>query len=367
MKILIDARVTKDRTAGISTYVVNLVTNLARIDYKNEYNLLVSDDSFEELVKEYSNFKTVYTNIPWLSFQEQIRLPLLLRKLKPDVFHATSFVVPRIRVCPTVITIHDLIHIIFRRDYSLVHRLYYRFIVKPALQHASLITTDSHASQNDLIKHFDLEPSKIKVVWAGVEERYGEINQREIEKFKERYNLPDKFMLYVGNHKSHKNLERLFESFSQFSTDSSWFLVITGREDEYIKGLKIKYGLDKIKCVGFLNQSEMPRLYQSAHIFVMPSLYEGFGLPILEAMAAGTPAITSDLSSTAEIADSAALLVNPYNVGEIKKAMFRLATDNAFRASLQKKGRERVQLFTWEKCARQFLNIYETVTASSCF
>jgi glycosyltransferase involved in cell wall biosynthesis len=240
-----------------------------------------------------------------------------------------------------------------------------------ATHRSSRILTVSEASKRDILEYFRVPPSKIDVIYNAIDERFGEAPAaEEIARVRERYQLNDPFVLYAGNIKPHKNLERLIEAF--YTLRRGGFehvkLIIIGDEISKYATLRRavhKYKLHKhVRFFGFVADQTLAILYRLAALFVFPSLYEGFGLPPLEAMAGGTPVITSNVSSLPEVVGDAAILINPLDADEIAGAMRRVLSDAVLRADLRERGLRRVREFSWERSVARVRQIYDEVLTS---
>jgi len=360
MQVVIDARMVDSKGFGLGRYVYNLLKNLIKIDQANQYTLLVNDDFLAPLVANASNFNLLKVNIPWLSVFEQIKIPWVIRKLKPDLFHATSFSAPMLQPYPTIVTICDLIHLVFPEHYSLLHKFYFKFFLKKVLNKAKRVITISECSKRDIISHYNIPQEKVTVTYLAVEESFQPIGEQDkINDFKQRMGLPKRFILYVGTRKKHKNIAGLIKAYSLLPREDC-FLVLSGSMDQALLDLIKKYKVeDRVVCIGKIEDSELPLLYNAADLFVFPSRYEGFGLPPLEAMACGVPVVTSNAASLPEVVGDAARLVDPDNSKEMAMAMSKVLNQENLRKELIQKGIMRARLFSWEKCARETLNLYK--------
>ena len=367
MRIAIDAR--KLRDYGIGTYVRNLLRYLSRIDHTTEYVLLCrgEDCGFEEELGE--NFRSVVENAPAYSIREQISVPVALRREAIDLFHAPHYVLPPLTPCRSVVTIHDCIHLRFPQ--YLPNRLgsaYARASMWTAAHRSNRVLTVSEASKRDILRYFHIPESKIDVIYNAIDERFGQTPpDEEIARVRERYQLNDPFVLYAGNIKPHKNLERLIEAFHTLRRggfDEVKLLIIGDEISKYasLRRAVHKHKLHKhVRFFGFVSDQTLAALYRLAAVFVFPSLYEGFGLPPLEAMASGTPVITSNVSSLPEVVGDAAILIDPYEPDAIADAMRRVLTDEALRATLRARGLARVREFSWERSVTRVREIYGEV------
>jgi glycosyltransferase involved in cell wall biosynthesis len=370
VRIAIDAR--KLRDYGIGTYVRNLLRHLSRIDTTTEYVLLCRP-AYCEIVEELGeNFRAVAEPSPAYSVREQLTIPMDLRRERIDLFHAPHYVLPPLTPCRSIVTIHDCIHLRFPQ--YLPNRLAYAYArgsLWIAAHRSARILTVSEASKRDILRYFRVPERKIAVIYNAIDERFGETPApEEIERVRERYQLNDPFVLYAGNIKPHKNLERLIEAFYALRRrgfEQVKLLIIGDEISKYatLRRAVHRYKLHKhVRFFGFVPDQTLAILYRLAKVFVFPSLYEGFGLPPLEAMASGTPVITSNVSSLPEVVGDAALLIDPYEPDALADAMARVLTDPTLQADLRCRGYARVQEFSWERSVRRVREIYEEVVAS---
>lgn len=367
MRIAIDARKLHD--FGIGTYVRNLVQQLARIDQNTEYVLLCREPDAGFADQLGANFRTVVERAQPYSVSEQFRIPLALIQMHADLFHAPHYVLPPLVPCRSVVTIHDCIHLIFPQYLpSRLAYTYARASIWAAIRRAERVLTVSEASKSDILRCFDVPAEKIVVTYNAIDDRFlTEPPEADVVRTRERYQLAGPFVLYVGNIKPHKNLERLIEAFDQVRRQGfdQLTLVIIGDQITKLQGLRRavhRHKLHKqVRFLGFVAPEVLSVLYRLARVFVFPSLYEGFGLPPLEAMASGTPVLSSNVSSLPEVLGDAALLVDPYSAEAIADGIVRLLTDEALRATLRARGLAKVREYSWEASVRKVREIYEEV------
>jgi glycosyltransferase involved in cell wall biosynthesis len=370
LRIAIDAR--KLRDYGIGTYVRALVRHLSRIDTNTEYVLLCRRQDCGIVDELGENFRAVIESSPAYSIREQFSVPMDLRREGITLFHAPHYVLPPLTPCKSVVTIHDCIHLRFPQ--YLPNKLgyaYARASLWAATHRASRVLTVSEASKRDILRYFRVPPQKIDVIYNAIDERFSQMpDPQEMSRVEERYQLHDPFILYAGNIKPHKNLERLIEAFHMLrkgGMDQVKLLIIGDEISKYatLRRAVHKYKLHKhVRFFGFVPDSTLAVLYRLAGVFVFPSLYEGFGLPPLEAMASGTPVITSNVSSLPEVVGDAALLIDPYEPEAIADAMHRVLTDGTLREDLRRKGLARAAGFSWDRSVRRVREIYAEVLAS---
>lgn len=369
MRIAIDAR--KLRDYGIGTYVRNLLRHLARLDRTTDY-VVVCHEADEQLVARLGeNFRPLLDSSPGYSVREQLTVPLDLRRARVDLFHAPHYVLPPLTPCPSVVTIHDCIHLRFPQ--YLPNRFAYAYAKSSlwvATHRSSRILTVSEASKRDILRYFHVAEMKIDVIPNAIDERFwAPPPEEEVAHVRERYQLDAPFVLYAGNIKPHKNIDRLIEAFHLLRKrgfDEVKLLIIGDEISKYatLRRAVHRYKLHKhVRFFGFVDDKTLASLYRLARVFVFPSLYEGFGLPPLEAMASGTPVITSNVSSLPEVVGDAALLIDPYEPEAISDAMQRVLSDAGLRADLRARGLARARHFSWERSIGRVREIYQEVLA----
>jgi glycosyltransferase involved in cell wall biosynthesis len=371
VKVAIDARKLHD--FGIGTYIRNLLRHVARMDRETEFVLLCQEPDLGIAAQLGPNFRTVLERSPNYSIREQLHIPWLLMRERPDVFHAPHYVLPPAVRCPSVVTIHDTIHLTFPQYLpNRVAFAYARGSMWAAARRSHRILTVSEASKRDILHFFDVPPEKIVVVHNAIDERFSrEPRAEDVARVRERFQLQQQFVLYAGNIKPHKNLERLIEAFNglrRSGLDDLKLLIIGDQISKYpaLRRAVHRHKLHKhVRFLGYLPDDTLAILYRLAAVFVFPSLYEGFGLPALEAMASGTPVVTSNVSSLPEVTGDAAVLVDPYDVGAIEAGMRRVLTDPQLAADMRRRGLLRAREFSWERSVAKTWQVYQEVGAAS--
>jgi glycosyltransferase involved in cell wall biosynthesis len=367
MRIAIDAR--KLRDFGIGTYLRNILMELSRLDRETEYVVLCRPDDVESGEVLGRNFRMVPETAAPYSIAEQFRIPLALAREGVKLVHEPHYVLPPLVRCRSVVTIHDCIHLMFPEylPNKLAH-LYAKGSMWTATRKADRILTVSEASKKDILHFFNVAPEKVEVIYNAIDERFlAPADAKRMDLVRQRYQLDHPFALYVGNIKPHKNIERLIDAFGRARTrgPDNFKLIIIGDEISKYPALRQsvhKHKLDKhVRFLGFQPMETLAAFYRLARAFVFPSLYEGFGLPPLEAMACGTPVVTSNVSSLPEVAGGAALLVDPYDEDAIADAMIRAVTDESLRAELIEKGVQRARTFSWTHSVKKIHGIYMEV------
>jgi glycosyltransferase involved in cell wall biosynthesis len=369
VRIAIDAR--KLRDYGIGTYIRNLLRHLSRLDQSTDYIVLCRDEDAAFASELGENFRAVSDNAGAYSIREQVSVPLDLRREQADLFHAPHYVLPPLTPCRSVVTIHDCIHLRFPQYLpSRLGYAYARSSLWIAAHRSARILTVSEASKRDILEYFSVPESKIAVIYNAIDERFNEEPPAdEVMRVRERYQLNDPFILYAGNIKPHKNLERLIEAFHLIRKGELEYVKLLIIGDEISKYATLRrtvhrYKLHKhVRFFGFVPDATLAILYRLARVFVFPSLYEGFGLPPLEAMASGTPVITSNVSSLPEVVGDAAMLIDPYQPDAIAGAMRRVMLDDRLRDDMRERGFARVREFSWGRSVRRIKEIYDEVLA----
>jgi glycosyltransferase involved in cell wall biosynthesis len=364
MRIAIDARKLHD--FGIGTYVRNILHGLARIDEETEFIVICRPADSDAVGELGANFRAVPETARPYSIGEQVWIPISLVRERAHLVHEPHYVLPIATRCRSVVTIHDCIHLIFPQYLPgrLAH-LYARTTMWAAAHRSDRVLTVSEASKRDILRFFDIPPDKVTVIYNAIDDRFlAAPDEERMDLVRQRYQLNHPFLLYVGNIRPHKNLERLIDAFSRVREGGleDLRLVIIGDELSKYPALRQavhRHRVDKyVRFFGFQPHETLAAFYRLARAFVFPSLYEGFGLPPLEAMACGTPVITSNASSLPEVCGEAALLVDPYDSFSIADAIRRTVTDETLRADLVAKGSARVRQFSWRDSVAAVHRIY---------
>ncbi len=369
MRIAVDIR--KINEFGVGTYIWNLVRNIAAIDVENEYFLIGSHRNVHELGPLPANFKQLYQPEEDRFWRNNVVVPLAVRGQRVDVLHVPHHEAPYFTTTNLVVTIHDCVHLLFPHEDSTKIQNYRSYLqTKRVVEKAKHVLAVSRSTKDDLINIFELPESKISVVHNALDERFAFTHVLdERKRVLERYQLKDPFVLYSGKIRPHKNLHRLIEAFavlkSELAEDERYKnlkLIIIGDElskHQYLRLTVIRSGAQQdVRFFGFVPYPILRVFYQSAELFAFPSLYEGFGLPPLEAMANRTPVLASNTSSLPEVLEDAALLVNPENVFDIARGMKSILVDQVVRQKLIQKGVDQVGKFSWRVAAQKVLETY---------
>lgn len=356
MRIGIDVQSTTGKPSGLGYYTKNLVKNLKTIDFNNEY-ILFENKFFQ------GNLSTP-KRIVW----EQVLLSIKAKQNKIDLLHVPAFSPPLARNCKLVVTIHDLIGIRFpENNLSLFSRFYWGKYLPQTAKNADLIITDSECSKKDIVDLLNISSEKVKVIYLAAGEEFRRVeDMKKITEVKIKYNIGKcPYVLYVGNIEWRKNLILLIEAWEKTTVPKGCKLVIVGTRTKFSENLfriiKGKNLEDKVIVTEYIPIDDLVLLYNGASLFVYPSLYEGFGLPVLEAMSCGVPVITSNVSSLPEVVGNAGLLVDPTSIEEINNAMEKVLADEKLRQVLNENSLLQAKKFTWEKTAKETLQVYKMI------
>lgn len=376
MRIGINAFFQEQPSTGSGQYLRHLCRALEEIDQENEYLLLgpagppvVMGLGTGEIGLRVSNRSSNLTKV-WF---EQFTFPLRCRQAGVDVAHVPYFAPPLLPMTRTVVTIHDLVpSVLPAYRGSVLVRLYTK-LVTLAARSADAVITDSQFSKDDIMRHLGLSESAVHIIPLAVDESYRSVEANWVNGARRHYELPPRYIVYLGGFDQRKNVPALIRAYARarVSLDQAFGLVIAGhlpqrrsrlfpdpRQEVEALGLQ-----DAVTFIGWVAEADKPLLYAGASLFVYPSLYEGFGLPPLEAMASGTPVVTSDVASLPEVVGDAAVLVDPQDEQALAEAMVRVLSDAALQAELRQKGQARAREFTWERVAREVLRVYQEVAA----
>jgi len=360
LRVGIIGRDLNKKGGGTKTYILNILKSLSGKKYEGHKFYLIHNcleykghfPSFEETFIEEKN-KLLF---------DYLYVPIWSRKNKLDIVFYPKSTIPFFVRGKKIVTVHDLAYFMpSLHAYTLLNTFFMKRMIKSSCKRADKLIVVSENTKRDIINILGINEEKIKVIYEAADEKYKIMKDKEkLREIKEKYNLSKKFILFTGGITPRKNLVRLIKTFNKISNDISHDLVLTGG-----KGWKNKEELalikhnKKIKRLGFVADENMPYLYNLADIFIYPSLYEGFGLPVLETQACGCPVIASNVSSIPEVGGDSVLYIDPYNIEDIKEKMLRLAKNESLKKDLIRKGFKNVKRFSWDKAAKEILDVIE--------
>jgi glycosyltransferase involved in cell wall biosynthesis len=363
MKVGIDIRSIFGERSGVGQYTYHLVKALAKVDRENGY-LLYSKCAYDLDFLGNDAFRVRIPKPRLWKLWTQVSVPIDTRRLGIDVFHGTNFMVPRFATVPTVATVHDLTAQLFPSTHTIYNRFVQR-IVPFTLGRCKCIITGSQNTKRDIISHFQIDEGKITVIPYGVSDAFEKRQDRAyLGEIRKKLGLPSRYILYVGTLEPRKNLPFLINAFARLKKEEhlDHRLVLAGargwRYRQIFRTIEERNLVKDVLTLGYVRQEDLPGLYTMADLFVYPSLYEGFGLPPLEAMACGVPVITSNSSSLPEVVGNAAMTFDPRDSRGLVEKMRTLMGDEELRRSYIEQGSIRARQFTWERTARETLKVY---------
>jgi glycosyltransferase involved in cell wall biosynthesis len=361
VKIAIDARLILPHPTGIGRVTINLIEALTRLEPGHEY-IAISRDGELPQVRVPESLTHIKAPFGYMSHRVHTDLPGLIRRSGTSLVHFQFYVTPLVCPVPSVVTVHDTIYSRYPEILPKWRQALYRLFMKRSMDQARYVICPSQSTADDIRRFFpSVEQSKLKVVYNGVETRFEPPDVADREKAKAALGLPESYVMYLGNHRKHKNLGRLIRAFSKVAGDVPHMLVMPPAEgkgsDETLQAIS-ECGIAGRVAFHKMPDESLPLFYGLADAFVFPSLYEGFGLPPLEAMASGTPVVCSDSSSLPEVVGDAALLVDPMDTEHIASAIRGVLTDTELAETMRSRGLERARSFSWERTARQTLDAY---------
>ncbi len=387
MRIGIDIRYALHTRRGIGSYILNLLCKLIEIDRENQYFLYTDIDDLEEIIPLQDNFKIVKISLPkylpgrvapgqtkskLFAIWEQILLPIQAYADRLDLLHCTGNTAP-LYLHPSielVLTVHDVMFAlpstILPKPKSLNSRLFSQYctwLLPWVVRRSNQTIAVSNYSKQDIITYTQIDPQKIQVIYPGIDPRFKRVDEQTISEIRLKLALPDKFVFAFGAPDPRKNTTTAIDSFLNFcQANADRSLVIAGVNDTYkatlLQQIAASPFKQRITILPFVNDADLVSIYNAADLVLYPSLYEGCGFPVLEAMACGTPVIASNVTSIPEVAGDAAILIDPLDIDGITAALVKLSTDLDLRQSLIDRGYRQAQTFSWRRTAQENLNIY---------
>ncbi|MCX7792487.1 MAG: glycosyltransferase family 4 protein [Chloroflexaceae bacterium] len=356
------------RRAGISHYVEQVLIQLGQIDRSNRYSIYTTRGLDQRALGLPDNFRVIPSRLPTINPRvripwEQVLAPLLLRRSGADLFHGVHSVVPLTCPVPSVVTVHDLAFIRFPQTFRAYNRIYLDVATRLSVRRAARILVVSEHTRREVIGLLGVAPDRVVVTPNAVREHFRPPDPALLEAFRACKGLPERFVLYVGTLEPRKNLTTLLEAYAEVARRQATPLLVGGGKgwlyDAVFQRLEALGLREQVRFVGYLDEEELPLWYAAATVFVFPSIYEGFGMPPLEAMACGTPVVASNTSSLPEVVGDAGLTVSPYDSAALAEAISRVLDDADLRQELRERGLRQARAFSWRVTAERTLAAYE--------
>ncbi|MCC7355735.1 MAG: glycosyltransferase family 4 protein [Anaerolineae bacterium] len=374
MRICVDVSAAVHHRAGLGRYAHELTAALLDVDAGDEYVVFYNRPARAQVAPPLDRLRHLTTNLP----NKPWRLSALFAhfaglpqdRLFPgiDLFHAADHLLPRFSRARSVFTLHDLAFRFYPETHTALNRWFLNVMMPRFLRSADAVIAVSEHTKRDAVRAYEIDEAKVRVIYEGVHPRFRPADPEAMEAVRRKYGLPDRFILSVGTIEPRKNLDTLLAAYRLLrGQGTAHKLVVVGKKGWLYEGFFRRLrelGLEgEVIFPGFIPDNDLPAFYSSAELFAFPSLYEGFGLPPLEAMACGAPVVCADSSSLPEVVGDAALLLPPLDVVAWAEAMRRLACDADLRATLRARGPARARRFSWERAARETVEVYRRVMA----
>jgi len=372
MRICINASPAVHHVAGLGRYTQELMTALLAIDSENQYVAFYNRPSEAKVDPPLDRIPHLTTNLPTKPWRFSALLAHFTRipqdRMFPhvDLFHATDHLLPRFSGVRSVFTLHDLVFRFYHETHKLLNRWFLTLMMPRFLKAADAVLAVSEWTKKDGVELYGLDEDRIRVIYEGVKPRFRPASAESMSALRQKYGIVEEFILSVGTIEPRKNLTSLLEAYRSLKDGQPELqLVIVGKKGWLYEGFFRRLrelGLeDEVIFPGFVPDDDLPPLYSAADLFVFPSLYEGFGLPVLEAMACGTPVVTSNASSLPEVVGDAAVLVDPNDVQALIRAMSAVLDNKELHGELRAKGPRQAAKFSWENAARETLAVYTSL------
>jgi glycosyltransferase involved in cell wall biosynthesis len=379
MRIAIDVSAAVHGRAGMGRYAAELSAALVSADHDDEYSLFYNGSEPVKLPPPLDRLRRLTSSLSNKPWRMSVLMAHQLRRsqdaLLPgiDLFHATDHLLPRFTSVRGVFTLHDLAFQRYPETHTFWNRSFLQRMMPTFLRSADAVIAISQATKKDILAHYEVPAEKITVIPDGVSPLFVPPSTTDIASVRRAYLLPDDYILYVGTIEPRKSLTTLLDAYAllrqQGAIDDRTKLAVVGKKgwlaDDFFQKLQDLGLAGQVIMPGWVPDVQLPSLYGGARVFVYPSLYEGFGLPVLEAMACGAPVVCSNTSSFPEVAGDAAMMIDPQNPAALAAAIRRILTDKNLAARLSALGQEQARPFTWAETARQTLELYRQVYARS--
>jgi glycosyltransferase involved in cell wall biosynthesis len=370
LNIGFDATSIPNKRVGAGNYIFSLVQSLSEVDNKNNYYVFAKPDHIKEWNINNPNFHFISVDISNNALRllwEQTGLPLAIKRLQIEILHSPHYTAPIIRTCKSVVTFCDMTFQIIPEKHKRIKRLFFPLMMSWSAQYADKLIAISESTRQDAIRLLNIKPDKIISIPLAANTNFRLIPDSDVQEICNRYNLKrGRYIYYVGALEPRKNVPALIEAYSKIATDFIDVpLVIVGKKawmyDDIFERVNLLGLQDRVYFLGHIPESDLIGLYNGSRVFVYPSIYEGFGLPVLEAMQCGAAVITTNVSSMPEVAEDAAILIDPHDKEGLTNALQRLLVDDDLVNDLSQKGLVRATKFSWQRCAKETLQVYESL------
>jgi glycosyltransferase involved in cell wall biosynthesis len=350
------------RSAGINWYIYNLLHHLPEVASDIGYTVFLSERRYTTAPGIRLQVSRLPTGRPSVRILwEQALQPWAVRRAKVDLLHSPAFVGPVLSSCPLVVTVHDLSFLFYPQNFRALNRSYLRLFTRLSVRRARRVLAVSESTKRDLVQYYGLSAAKIDVVHNGVDSAFRPLPADQVAAFRRQAGLPDRFMLFVGTLEPRKNVVHLIEAYARLPEERPPLVLVGGKGwlyDQIFARVEALNLSGQVHFAGYVLAEDLPLWYNAADLFVYPSLYEGFGLPPLEAMACGTAVITSTASSLPEVVGKAGLMVDPTDTEALATAMEQVLTARDVREQMQAEGLAQAQGFSWQKAAQRTVDSY---------
>jgi glycosyltransferase involved in cell wall biosynthesis len=354
---------------GVKVYTHNLLREMLAIDAPHEFVLLYNDPKFIGTYADGNRVNEIAIKAPSIFMWDQLAVPRVIREEKLDLIFNPKYSIPLTAKCKTVYVCHGMNWAVLRLPKPWYDYVSHRFLIPLYARKADAIIAVSNTTKQNMVDHFKLPPEHIHTVYHGVADRFKQAIPGDIlDDIRSQYKLPEQYFLYTGQIYPPKNFGRLLKAYARVGPSLGIALVVVGEQRWFYKkelALIDQLGISSwVVSLGWINHENLPSIYALAKALIFPSLYESFGLPLVEAMAVGTPVVTSNRYATKELADGAGILVDPESVDSIAEGLRKVTYDNGIRKQLIEAGRERARAFCWKKCAHKTIQIFESLFTS---
>jgi glycosyltransferase involved in cell wall biosynthesis len=373
MRIGVMLRHYEQKEGGVKVYTKHLLPLLFSMGSRHDYVLMYANPKLIGTYRQYSNVYETASTFPGAILWDQIAVPWMAHRNRVDLIFNPKFTVPLLAKAKKIFVLHGSEWFVIPEHFLWYDRLYFRNFVPLYCHSADAFIAVSNAVKDDVVRFVGVSPDKVVAIHNGFEPtRFTRvIDPQRLDEVRRKYQLPERFIVWVGQIESRKNVGRLLQAFARIRGEFPHELVIAGAQRftfpmaagaaEELKLIERLNLQDRVRATGWISHEDLPAVYSLADLFAFPSLYEGFGIPLLEAMACGCPIVTANTCAPPEVVDSAAYLVDPLSVDDIENGLRSVLSDSQERSRLISAGLIRARDFSWEKCARQVLDLFESV------